>query len=794
MVDMSPGIVHEDVSMALEPECAPTETYVLEYPPACGNGLVWNKEDGRIAIASGGLVMVLRPGASRDESEAVGLVAWNEGVPCLGSSEECFTQYTNSLYTYSESMEEEVKKSSGKNTSQEVGRGRKYTQVTRVLETLSRINRNSDGSRIRTSLEVSELMDDAYYNSESPKVLGIAWSPSMCSNAGGSMLGVVFDDSSVMLYSVSESISVLWTPLLNLSRYRETTDELRSPCIGISWSEEIVNSLHGFSIIGVVLSNGTVDLYRMMHMSVSLTEGKVEERVKYVGRVAIDDECITQIRFTIVHETQEIVAVCGCRSGRVIVWSRPLSYFGDVKNVENVMKEGSYMCMFEKDDLMVSSLDCSLAYDESAGTRKMLISVGKTVGVIQIFQGSDLYSSKSVLESLQNGNVLPVPKTIDSHTISGLACLMNGRLIVGTSRLGNMLTLHISLDGSVRIGLDPIHHNRGPGKASYKGYGYYGIAASPGGNFLAVAKQAHEPDLPFRRQLQIHQLLTQGYCHIQSVIGPDTEAPSITDALESCIDRWISSASEPRSGRAILWDIERLAVLSKHMDSNAERLTEMLQRVQGKAGLGLNEQNLPCVVSKVSPLCVAVLIHLLKALRNSYKNMLQISDLEMVMMKSAIESILARDAGEEDNQHLSALLALDFVVSHKSSHQWIFTEDFVQKVRSVYSLLGEDVVVDENPPDRQVSRSMKHLVARMRPGPLHESLVASVSSQHDSSEPCLVPRCPATLLGILDGGVWACQSCHRSYSRPTRPEFYTRGTFACTLCAGLVEIDKYFCS
>lgn len=797
------GVVHRQeegsVPVPEELELARNETHVLEYPPTCGNGIVWNKDDGRIAIASGGLVVVVRPDGKGVGSHAVGLVTWKEGVPCLGDDEECFIDYLNCLNMYTDGLEDDGKKSVSKSTSQDVARGRTFGHVKEMLERLSRVDSESDRRKIQTSIMVSELMDDAYFNSESPKVVSLAWSPGMCSSLGGSLLGVVFDDSSTILYSISESMSVLWTPVLQLSRYREVhPGELPSVCVGIAWSEEIVYSTSCFSILGVVLGNGSVDLYRVAHVEMSLDGENLDQRIVCVGTIEIPDECITQIRFAVMHEMQEFVAVCGCRSGVVVAWSEPWSSFIDMSNTidENLItvREDNHLRIVDHDDLMVSSLDCSITRDASGNAQSLLISVGKTVGVVQLYLGDDLNASESTLASLRRGGMLQVPRTIDCHTVSGLACLMNGKLVVATSRLGNILTLKIPENNSksATIGLNPVHHNTGPGMASYKGYGYYGIAASPGGNFVALARQAQEPDQAFRRQLQIHQMITQGYLHIQSVVGPGAEVPCILDALKCCIDGWVQSTI----GRASLWDIERLAVLSERMDQSGKEIAKILQMLQDKAGIGLNAQNMPCILTKISIAHVAVLIHALRVIQNQqHSKILSISDLEMVMMKDVVWNLITRSHDGDDTWRLSALLALDFVVSHQKSHGWIFTDNMVQKTKETYSILGEDEYVEEEPPKRQISASIKNLMATMRSGSVEESLRASVLTNNNTSEePCVVMRCPATLLGMLDGGEWSCQSCHRSFSQPTRPMCFSHGNFACPLCAGIVELDKHFYS
>ena len=42
---------------------------------------------------------------------------------------------------------------------------------------------------------------------------------------------------------------------------------------------------------------------------------------------------------------------------------------------------------------------------------------------------------------------------------------------------------------------------------------------SPGGTFVAFCRQSQEPDREFRMQQQIHQMVTQGYLHLQSIVG-----------------------------------------------------------------------------------------------------------------------------------------------------------------------------------------------------------------------------------------------------------------------------------
>lgn len=786
------------------------ETWVLEYPPTCGNGLAWNKDDGRIAVVAGMVVVVFRPEGGKNR--AFSLVAWKEGIPSLGDDEDSFRRYRDAACAYP-STSDDVKTGASKGTSQDVGRGRTFESLYNVLRKLSDIDQKSDCYKIQTSISVSELLDDAYFSSEAPKVMSIAWSPSMCSNLAGSLLAVVFEDSSTMIYSISESMSALWMPVMNLCQRGTESDGLPSKCVAIAWSDEIAHVSTSISLISVVLANGDVDLYRIFHVSISLDAPALEKRLSYIGRVHLPDECITQVKFTVIRadcsdkrqEDDNVVAVLGCRSGAVVAWNIPASRIVNMheispgQGVRNVLDKKHYTYVVEKDGLMVSSLDCCVILDSSSSRKKVLIGVGKTVGVVQMYLSQDILASKGILTSLKKGDKITVPRTLDSHTISGITCIMNGTLVIATSRLGNMMTLQVPQNGSklATVALDPVHHCKGPGMSSYKGFGFYGIAASPGGNFVAVAKQAQEPDQEYRRQMQIHQMITQGYVHILSLVGPGAEVSSIPKALTSCVDRWAKCVENRNIYRSIMWDIERLSNLLLKMSSDSREISEVLKLLQEKSGIVVNEGNVPGIVGVISPGYVTALIHVLRCLNHPrFERIVDVADLEMVMMRDNIERIISEEASKQNEVHiLSALLALDFIISHEKTHKWIFSEDFVAMARAKYGVFGEDVVTDEHPPKRLVSPSIKNLVASMGSGSIQETLLASIStSKKNPNESCIVSRCPASLLVMLDGGEWLCQSCQRCFGIPTRPRHFLNGSFMCTLCAGIVEINKYFYS
>lgn len=284
------------------------------------------------------------------------------------------------------------------------------------------------------------------------------------------------------------------------------------------------------------------------------------------------------------------------------------------------------------------------------------------------------------------------------------------------------------------------------------------------------------------RQLQVHQKLTQGFIHIQSLVDPKGDSSGIERALERCIHAWSTQAE---TARETLWDVERLVEFAEHcMDK--ESLMQMLQHVRA---LCISENN-NIESFEQSRRTVAMLRILMALSMEPETGMERISSMELLAMKHHIHiNFLGQRHTSEEN--LSTLLALDFVVTHKNDP--CFSDAIVQAAQDMYRMLGEDVVTDDAP-KRPLSTTFPDLTASIQGGSLNESLQAIVELR--GSESFTVARCPMTLFGLVDGGRWECRSCHKNFSIPPEPCYFQKHLQRvptpprCPICAGIVGLSK----
>lgn len=508
-------------------ETTPRETKPLEFLPTSGNSVVWNHEDGLIAVAASAVVTVFHP--SRMDG-TVGLAAWKEMVPRLGSPAEEFEDYRARLLRERETRHStggDKKKSSASKKADDVNRGGNLGNLTRLLDLTKKMK--GSGRGIEASLGACQLFDDAYWNSELPKITSISWSPSMCSDTGRSVLGVIFDDASAMVFAASDGLTPMWIPLINLSPLVDTLSEDSnsfpdSRFTNISWSDAVYDDQTGlcFSIISVASQDGGVHLWRMQHLQTlgidedqSIT--RFEERVSYIGHISIAGERVQEMAWTCVpHEGDrkaELVAVFGCGSGSVAAWRMQSSTLGALDPCSwnepvdmTDLDDNKPVLILPRDSLIVSSLACCLRYVEQS--LQLLICVGKTCGTIQMYASDKISRTQSVEEAMADGHRIHVPHKMDSHSISGTSFHCQGDIVVATTRLGNMVSFKIPREWKPDISLipNPVHGFDGP--LAYKGYGCFGVAASPGGHFIAVVRQALQPDIEYKKYVRHLRTIT----------------------------------------------------------------------------------------------------------------------------------------------------------------------------------------------------------------------------------------------------------------------------------------------
>ena len=552
---MTKGGVSGTAPSAEETAVPGRETQPIQFPPQRSNCVQWNKDDGVLAVGAGTVVVLF------DGSRCHGPVsyaAWREGVPLLmGSSAEDFEKYEECVKR--ERMQEvkadDEKKAKAKQvakTSSHMSRGRDLDDF---METLDMIAGAPGGGGIHGSLIACDMLQDAYWFLENAKAVSIAWSPCMCSEQGGSLLGVVFDDNSAMVFAPSDSFGPLWVPALNLAPGRYDDDEtveaekktkvgrndaatemhmfhkrfLSAQYKSINWSdtlkyieeEEIV-----FSVVGVISGYGTMHLWRMKHVvdPVSRAErpsSSCKERMEYIGYICVPDKDVLLASWVSLPRSNMgdtgVVLLLGCSDGRVVAWSTSCSFLAKTApcewNERNLCNT-DIITVVESDGHFVSAIDSSLRFSDDGSVCKIVVAVGKTAGKVQIYSSYGIPLDgglNATKQALEQGRELDVRHKMDSHSISGVSCLANGNFVVAASRLGNVATFQLPSDYDeshrVKLCVNPIHCLDDEKTDAYKGYGCYGVSASPGGHFVAMARQCLEPDLEYRKYVIFYYIL-----------------------------------------------------------------------------------------------------------------------------------------------------------------------------------------------------------------------------------------------------------------------------------------------
>jgi len=913
------------------------ESYTLQYGTpslGTGNSLGWDSTSARVSVATERMVVVLEPSneTARRDDAGVGLLRWRQGVPCIGASTEDFQEYKRRLVDELFGEEEariqtKIDKESGEGGSKakkaapkkaaaskeknELARGRDGNSLKELVKQC--IGTSSIKTMgVRGAVVVAQALDDTYWtgSSETPRVLGSAWSPELCGGDGGlgSMLGVCFDDGSLMLFSKSEMMTAFWVPEINLSRlhpelvrYVEAKKAkmlqdvvLPRAFVGVLWSEAVRVDDCTYSVIGGITENGALELYRVAHnrfaeagaLGGGPAPDPIQDRVKHVGTVRFDEEYITQATFAVAGASGasgdvELLVVCGCDRGTVhagvlaardLAGLAPVSAGSDGGHV-NLLAERKITdhVLFQRDDRVVTSLAASVP--NASSSSKMVVAVGKTMGTLQVFVGGDGSSMDAAIKAGKPADV-PGGATIDKHSVAALAFLQDTekmgqtgpgtgtRYLVVGSRLGNLSTLRLE-DDVLEVAGNPVHHTVGGSNIQYAGFGCYGLATSPGGTFVAFCRQSQEPDREFRMQQQIHQMVTQGYLHFQSVVGTHAVAPSDgtdvaslengtraadqADRAEAAhdvaangangangttgvngasgadgealsrqeIDNKCSAMSEAMaevvrtwahgsSTAGPLWDAARMAALLETFASD-DQMIAALDTIQRDAGVHGFEEGTWRLVdgggSGDDPRArttqyrfAAAMLHVLRALQGNYeKRIVKIDDWEMITMKGHLDSIIntplpPKESDAFSGAMLTTMLAVDFIDAAHKSHSWIFPKSFADDAKRLnfWSQSGAGRPISLSALGPEYVAPIVTNVDETHGSCMDRALRATVTRTNSEDDPFDVIRCPATLLGNLDGGTWICSSCKRSYGTlPVNSTHFgfDKGVVACTLCA-----------
>ena len=276
----------------------------------------------------------------------------------------------------------------------------------------------------------------------------------------------------------------------------------------------------------------------------------------------------------------------------------------------------------------------------------------------------------------------------------------------------------------------------------------------------------------------------------------------MSDAMAAVVRTWAHGSSTAGP----LWDAARMAALLETFASEDQMIAALdtIQRDAGVHGFEEGTWNLVDGGSGDDPRAritqyrfAAAMLHVLRALQGNYeKRIVKIDDWEMITMKGHLESIINTPLPSEESDAfsgavLTTMLAVDFIVAAHKSHSWIFPASFADNAESLlkrWSPSGAGVA-------RPISLSalgpeyIAPIVTNVdgtHGSCMDRALRATVTRTNSEDDPFDVIRCPATLLGNLDGGTWICSSCKRSYGTlPVNSTHFgfDKGVVACTLCA-----------
>lgn len=279
-----------------------------------------------------------------------------------------------------------------------------------------------------------------------------------------------------------------------------------------------------YSLVSVVSRLGNVHIWRILHVEEIVRDfespSRLKQRIEYIGTVEQTNRHVLHVKWISIpgteKESSRMVCIMGCLDGSTVAWGTDSAFLGSVsattfgypgKNLvqqyRRIIGEETIHSLIEKDNKLVCSLDACIRWSPDQ-MFKLVVAVGKTVGGIQVFLGGPCRPTQIVNFSaiFTGSSSWTAHDRMDHHSISGLALVSFGAGLIAGSRLGNISSWSIPWCLSEELPMktgNPVHFIDGNNTDSYKGYGCYGISPSPGGNFVAVAKQSMEPGIEFSK-------------------------------------------------------------------------------------------------------------------------------------------------------------------------------------------------------------------------------------------------------------------------------------------------------
>lgn len=273
----------------------------------------------------------------------------------------------------------------------------------------------------------------------------------------------------------------------------------------------------GFSFLAIGTKEGRIWLWRCNHPAAPALPGTVdqersnlEQRMSLVGRLPGNLSWAGVLKWisipvhvaasTSTTPASVLLLVVGSSDGRVTLWGADSSTLGIADTLETPLTK--WATIVAPDLVQVTSLDARLRYLGAHGTTgpQLVIAVGKSAGGLCAWVSKELpaaattYSTLSsaadkVKSALQKGDILEMhdSSVLSSQTVSGVTLAAGAELLVACCRDGTMETWSLPRAGNT---LQPSVAPMPCAKRKQKdmGFGAFGVAASPGGTFVAVAR------------------------------------------------------------------------------------------------------------------------------------------------------------------------------------------------------------------------------------------------------------------------------------------------------------------
>ena len=323
------------------------------------------------------------------------------------------------------------------------------------------------------------------------------------------------------------ALSVAWSPTVVSQLSSSSTDSGVAPNLENS-------ATTAFSIIAIGTKEGRIWLWRCVHPALPALPGSEEQerssldqRLSLVGRLPGNLSWAGVMKWISIPITtlannnnsnnaaplkgpggassssstlsSVLVLAVGSSDGRVTLWGADSSTLGHAESLETPLTKWATICA--PDLVQVTSLDARFRYSSSPNKGpQLVIAVGKSAGGLCAWVSQELPVSETpfptlssatdkIRSALRGGEILQLldHSVLSSQSVSGVTLAAGAELLVACCRDGRMETWALPKVGNtLQPSVAPVPCARR--KQKDMGFGAFGVAASPGGTFVAVAR------------------------------------------------------------------------------------------------------------------------------------------------------------------------------------------------------------------------------------------------------------------------------------------------------------------